>query len=61
MGDETSIGVNREACEDDATPTSFYDLKRLHNDLRRNAEALREVWREISGQTAASQIAQRGC
>ncbi|HLL78092.1 MAG TPA: DEAD/DEAH box helicase, partial [Ktedonobacteraceae bacterium] len=32
---------------------SLYDLKRLHNDLRRDADALREVWRAITPITAA--------
>ena len=27
---------------------SLYDLKRLHNDLRRDAEALRAIWRDIA-------------
>jgi len=27
---------------------SLYDLKRLHNDLRRDAEALREIWHDIA-------------
>ncbi len=27
---------------------SLYDLKRLHNDLRRDAEALRDIWRDIA-------------
>jgi len=30
-----------------ALDASLYDLKRLHNDLRRDVDALREVWREI--------------
>ncbi|MGH2510040.1 MAG: hypothetical protein ACRDHZ_21890 [Ktedonobacteraceae bacterium] len=30
-----------------ALDAALYDLKRLHNDLRRDAEALREVWHEI--------------
>ncbi len=35
----------------EALPTldaALYDLKRLHNDLRRDADALREIWRDIS-------------
>src|SRR2546421_1484320 len=31
---------------------SLYDLKRLHNDLRRDVEALRSIWHEISTITA---------
>ena len=27
---------------------SLYDLKRLHNDLRRDAEALRDIWHDIA-------------
>lgn len=27
---------------------ALYDLKRLHNDLRRDADALREIWRDIA-------------
>jgi superfamily II DNA or RNA helicase len=30
---------------------SLYDLKRLHNDLRRDAEALRDIWRDIAAIT----------
>jgi superfamily II DNA or RNA helicase len=40
----------------DSLPTldaSLYDLKRLHNDLRRDADALREVWRAIMPITPA--------
>ncbi|TMC85852.1 MAG: helicase, partial [Chloroflexi bacterium] len=39
----------------DTLPTleaSLYDLKRLHNDLRRDVEALRSIWHEISTITA---------
>src|SRR2546423_11943240 len=31
---------------------SLYDLKRLHNDLRRDVEALRSIWHDISTITA---------
>ena len=30
---------------------SLYDLKRLHNDLRRDVDALREIWQDIAGIT----------
>src|SRR5713226_7072740 len=30
---------------------ALYDLKRLHNDLRKDVDALREVWREIAAIT----------
>jgi len=36
-----------------ALDASLYDLKRLHNDLRRDADALREVWRAIDTITPA--------
>src|SRR6266702_4248977 len=39
----------------DTLPTleaSLYDLKRLHNDLRRDVEALRSIWHDISTITA---------
>jgi superfamily II DNA or RNA helicase len=38
----------------DGLPTldaSRYDLKRLHNDLRRDADALRAIWRDIAAIT----------
>jgi superfamily II DNA or RNA helicase len=31
-----------------ALDAALYDLKRLHNDLRRDADALREIWRDIA-------------
>jgi len=31
----------------------LYDLKRLHNDLRRDGNALREVWHDIAAITPA--------
>src|SRR6266567_3409599 len=40
----------------DTLPTldaSLYDLKRLHNDLRRDADALRDTWRDIAAISAA--------
>src|SRR5437764_2955444 len=40
----------------DTLPTldaSLYDLKRLHNDLRRDADALRDIWRDIAAIPAA--------
>lgn len=36
-----------------ALDAALYDLKRLHNDLRRDADALREVWRAIETITPA--------
>jgi YD repeat-containing protein len=34
-----------------ALDASRYDLKRLHNDLRRDADALRDIWRDITAIT----------
>ncbi len=31
-----------------ALDAALYDLKRLHNDLRRDADALREIWHDIA-------------
>ncbi|HET9999551.1 MAG TPA: helicase-related protein [Ktedonobacteraceae bacterium] len=36
-----------------ALNAALYDLKRLHNDLRKDVDALREVWREIEAITPA--------
>ncbi len=37
-----------------ALDAALYDLKRLHNDLRKDVDALREVWREIEAITPAA-------
>src|SRR5712691_2449611 len=62
LGDEPEAGSDLGLREIGAKPVkglirdlareNFYDLKRLHNDLRRDFEALRSIWHEISTITA---------